>query len=101
MDCFAPRLVGNPLWLPAQRMAAVNVKRNRPYAHVYKAFQWTLSPMELIPNIAHMTSALRRGRYEMEREMPLIEALMKPLPGLDMEYESTPLPPPRLAWRAH
>ena len=32
-----------------QRIAAPSVQRNRPYAHLYKAFRQTLSPLAILP----------------------------------------------------
>ena len=45
LDAFAPKLT-SPLWIPIQRLAQANVRRNLRYAHMVQTFTRTLSPLE-------------------------------------------------------
>ncbi|RMG18523.1 MAG: patatin-like phospholipase family protein [Deltaproteobacteria bacterium] len=81
LDAFAPKLT-SPLWIPIQRMAQTNVRRNLRYAHIVQTFTRTLSPLDLVPDIDHILRALRSGREEFGYELPLIARLLSPLPAL-------------------
>jgi predicted acylesterase/phospholipase RssA len=81
LDCFAPRLL-TPLWLPLQGVAAPAVARNRPYAHVYKAFRRTLSPLEILPGPRSLESILTSAKEELLGELPILQRLLEPIPPL-------------------
>jgi predicted acylesterase/phospholipase RssA len=81
LDGFAPRLM-TPLWLPLQTIAAPAVARNRPYAHVYKAFKRTLSPLALLPSQRALQSIVRSAKEELLDELPTLQRLLAPIPPL-------------------
>ena len=81
LDGFAPRLI-TPLWLPLQSVAAPAVARNRPYAHVYKAFRKTLSPLALLPSQRALESIVRSAKEELLDELPTLQRLLAPIPAL-------------------
>ena len=81
LDGFAPRLM-TPLWLPLQSVAAPAVTRNRPYAHVYKAFRKTLSPLALLPSQRALQSVVRSAKEELLDELPTLQRLLAPIPPL-------------------
>jgi predicted acylesterase/phospholipase RssA len=81
LDAFAPRLM-TPLWLPLQSIAAPGVSRNRPYAHVYKAFRRTLSPLALLPNQRSLNGVVRSAKEELLQELPVLQRLLAPIPAL-------------------
>ena len=81
LDCFAPRLT-TPLWLPISSIAAPSVARNRPYAHVYKAFSRTLSPLEILPGPRSLESILASAKSELLGELPVLQRLLEPIPAL-------------------
>ncbi len=81
LDCFAPRLT-TPLWLPISSIAAPAVARNRPYAHVYKAFTRTLSPLEILPGPRSLQSILASAKAELLGELPVLQRLLEPIPAL-------------------
>ncbi len=81
LDCFAPRLL-TPLWYPLQSVAAQNVLRNRPYAHIYKAFRRTLSPLELLPQKASLARIINSAKEELLGELPVLQRLLAPIPPL-------------------
>jgi len=81
LDGFAPRLM-TPLWLPLQSIAAPAVARNRPYAHVYKAFRKTLSPLALLPSQRALQSIVRSAKEELLDELPTLQRLLAPIPPL-------------------
>ena len=78
LDGFAPRLV-TPLWLPLQSIAAPAVARNRPYAHIYKAFRKTLSPLALLPSPRALDSVVLSAKEELLQELPLLQRLLAPI----------------------
>jgi predicted acylesterase/phospholipase RssA len=81
LDGFAPRLL-TPLWLPLQTIAAPAVARNRPYAHIYKAFRKTLSPLALLPSQRSLKGIVRSAKEELLTELPVLQRLLAPIPAL-------------------
>jgi predicted acylesterase/phospholipase RssA len=82
LDAFAPRIT-TPLWIPLQRIAAQNVRAATRYAHVTRAFQHTLSPVNLLPRVETVLDAVARGRTELAPDMPALARLLEPLPPLE------------------
>ena len=81
LDGFAPRLM-TPLWLPLQSIAAPAVARNRPYAHIYKAFKRTLSPLAILPSQRLLAGVVRTAKEELLEELPVLQRLLQPIPPL-------------------
>jgi len=81
LNGFAPKL-SSPLWLPLSRLAAINVDRNRPYAHLVKDFKRTLSPLELVPSIELINRVTQLGRAQLNDEMPFLCRMLAPLPRI-------------------
>ena len=81
LNGFARRL-NTPLWLPLQQLAALNVSRQLPYAHVVQHFQRTLSPLDVVPRVELLLQAMELGRNQLEPQRPLITRLLAPLPSL-------------------
>ncbi|GAB4300261.1 MAG: hypothetical protein Kow0090_15740 [Myxococcota bacterium] len=86
-DSFAPRPLQQPLWLPLQRLAAQQSRRNKPFSHIWHSFLNTLSPMEIIPDIASLRRIVDVGYDETKELTPFIKAVIEPLPGLEGEYK--------------
>jgi predicted acylesterase/phospholipase RssA len=82
LDCFAPQLRRNMLFLPVQRIAAENVARDRPFAHHFFAYKKVLSPASLVPSHSGMASAIENGRLEFSRETPFVQKMIEPLPPI-------------------
>jgi hypothetical protein len=68
-----------PLWLPLQSIAAPAVARNRPYAHIYKAFRKTLSPLALLPSQRALDSIIASAKEELLAELPVLQRLLAPI----------------------
>jgi hypothetical protein len=81
LDSFAPRLL-TPLWYPLQSIAAPAVARNRPYAHLYKAFRRTLSPLALLPSQRALSGIVARAKEDLLPEIPVLQRLCAPIPAL-------------------
>ena len=81
LDSFAPRLL-TPLWYPLQSIAAPSVARNRPYAHVYKAFRRTLSPLALLPSQRSLQGIVDTAKDELLSELPVLQRLLAPIPAM-------------------
>ena len=81
LDGFAPRLL-TPLWLPLQGVAAPAVARNRPYAHLYKSFRKTLSPLALLPSQRALDAIVHSAKTELLADLPLLQRLLSPIPAL-------------------
>jgi predicted acylesterase/phospholipase RssA len=75
-----------PLWLPLERLAELNVARNRPFAHVQHDFRRTLSPLVIVPSVDELLEAVQIGRESLAWDMPLLARLLAPLPPI--------IPPP-------
>lgn len=82
LDGFAPKL-STPFWLPLQQIANENAKISLRHAHLFKRFQNTLSPLELVPSVSNVMRAIQRGRNELAAEMPLLARLLEPLPPVE------------------
>ncbi len=80
LDGFSPRL-STPLWYPIQVIARENVKRSMPYAHHYHAFKKTLSPVELLPQVAPVMGIVESAKAELLADLPFIQRMMEPLAG--------------------
>ena len=78
LDGFAPRLV-TPLWLPLQSIAAPAVARNRPYAHIYKAFRRTLSPLAILPSPRALQKVVESAKEELLSDLPVLQRLLAPI----------------------
>ncbi len=78
LDSFAPRLL-TPLWLPLQSVAAPGAVRNRPYAHVYKSFRRTLSPLALLPSQRSLDKVVGSAKEELLAELPVLQRLLAPI----------------------
>jgi len=81
LNGFAMKL-RQPLWLPIERLAEVNVAKNRRWAHLVHDFTKTLSPLELVPGVETFARAIALGREALASDMPLIARLLAPLPRL-------------------
>ena len=79
LNGFSPKLT-TPLWLPLERLAALTVQPNRPYAHMVKDFKRSLSPLELVPSLDMVAQAMELGRRQLNDDMPFIRRMLAPLP---------------------
>src|SRR5204862_6028676 len=50
LNGFSMKL-STPLWLMLERVAEVNVSRNRPWAHLVHDFPRTLGPLVIVPTV--------------------------------------------------
>lgn len=81
LDGFSPKL-RTPAWLPLQGLASAQVQQSCQFAHLYKAFKGTLSPLELVPSVASTVKMIERGREELSPEVPFIRRMLQPLPAM-------------------
>jgi predicted acylesterase/phospholipase RssA len=82
LDCFAPQIRRNMLFIPIQRLAAENVARDRAFAQVLFTYKQVLSPTSLVPKQHAVELALTHGREELEREAPFLQKMLEPLPSV-------------------
>jgi predicted acylesterase/phospholipase RssA len=82
MDCFAPNLRRNMLFLPLMRLAAENVARDRPFAHHVFTYRKVLSPAALVPNARVLANAIANGRTDFEALAPFVRKMLEPLPSI-------------------
>jgi hypothetical protein len=78
LNAFAPRWT-TPLWLPLQSLAASNVAKDKPSAHLAVDFSRTLSPLSIIPSVAELLRAHQWGQDTIERHLPFIRKMLEPL----------------------
>lgn len=78
LNAFSPKLT-TPLWLPLQRLAALNTDGNRPYAHLFRDFRKTLSPLEIVPSVGLLAQAIELGRRQLTEDAPFLTRMLAPL----------------------
>lgn len=81
LNGFSMKL-STPLWLMLERLAEVNVSRNRAWAHLVHDFPRTLSPLVIVPTVEQLLEAVRLGRTALAWEMQVISRMMAPLPKI-------------------
>lgn len=81
LNGFSMKLT-QPIWLPLQRLAELNVSKNRPWAHLMHDFRRTLSPLDIVPSVEHMLDAVALGRKTLLADLPLLARMLAPLPLL-------------------
>lgn len=82
MDCFAPQLRRNMLFLPLMRLAAENVAKDRAFAHHIFPYRRVLSPAALVPGFKALQQAVEHGRREFESTAPYVQKMLEPLPSI-------------------
>ncbi len=82
LDCFAPQLRRNMLFLPLMRLAADNVAKDRSFAQHVFAYDRVLSPAALVPSPRNIQTAVDAGRSEFEALAPLLQKALEPLPPI-------------------
>ncbi len=80
LDCFAPQLGRNVLFLPLQRVAALNVVRDEPFAHLLFRYRRVLSPTSLVPKPNAVSLALQNGRADLSTQAGFLRRIMAPVP---------------------
>lgn len=78
LDCFAPQLGRNMIFLPLMRVAAENVQKDSAFAHYLFTYRKTLAPTSLVPKSRALNLALRNGREEFSAKAPFIQKLLEP-----------------------
>ncbi|MFO0597701.1 MAG: patatin-like phospholipase family protein [Myxococcaceae bacterium] len=81
LNGFAMKL-STPLWLGLERLAEVNVSKNRPWAHLVHDFKKTLGPLVIVPTVEQLLSAVQIGRKALAWDMQLVSRMLAPLPQL-------------------
>jgi predicted acylesterase/phospholipase RssA len=81
LNGFSMKLT-TPLWLGLERLAEINVAKNRPYAHVMHDFKKTLGALVIVPTVEQLLSAVQLGRDALAWDMQIIARVMAPLPQL-------------------
>lgn len=82
LDCFAPQIGRNMLFLPLQRIAAENVSRDALFAHHLFTYRRVLSPTSLVPRLRSLEMAIKNGREEFLTEAPFLQKMLEPLPAI-------------------
>lgn len=79
LDCFAPQLRRNMIFLPMMRLAAENVARDRHFANLMFTYRKVLSPASLIPNARSLSRAINNGKNELSVEKSFLKTMLAPL----------------------
>jgi len=82
LDCFAPLVGRNALFLPLQRIVADNVRRNRAFAHTVFTLRHVPGPLAVLPRLRDVERAIRTTREELGRKSPYLQKMLEPLPSL-------------------
>ena len=79
LDGFAPNLLRQPLWLPAQQLIRSQVQRSEQEADYWWSFKRPLSPQNIFPAPSLLREVVQRGRDEFTFvARALQEALVEP-----------------------
>ena len=81
LEGFAPKLT-QPLWYGLEQLASQNVGRNRPFIHLLRSFQRTLSPMEVVPDEDALRRAVQSGKAELHPDMAFVARMVRPFASL-------------------
>ena len=82
LDCFAPQMGRNMIFLPLQRIAAENVARDKAFAQEMFTYKRVLAPTNLVPKMRSIEQAIRNGREEMGQEAPFLQKMLEPIPSI-------------------
>lgn len=79
-DCFHPQWDPKHLWLvPITQAVQLQMLRNAPYADCVVRFAPTLSPANLAPSVAAIDRACEWGSTSVDKQLPVISALLQPI----------------------
>jgi len=78
LDCFAPQLGRNMIFLPLMRVAAENVQKDSAFAHYLFTYKKTLAPTSLVPKSRALNLAMRNGKEELASKAPFLQKLLEP-----------------------
>ena len=79
LDCFAPQMGRNVLFVPLQRVVALNVARDLPFMHLIFRYRRLLSATSLVPRPRAINLAVANGHAELATQAPFIKRMMTPL----------------------
>lgn len=79
LDCFAPQLRRNLIFLPLMKLAAENVARDRAFAHSIFTFRKVLSPASLLPNAKSLHRTIMNGENELQTEQLFLKTMLEPI----------------------
>jgi len=79
LEGFVPR-ISQPHWYGLQQLAAVSVAWNRPFAHLHRTFQRTLSPVDIVPDLAELQRTVNDSKAELHPDMPFLAHMVRPFP---------------------
>jgi hypothetical protein len=82
LDCFAPQMGRNVLFLPLQKLTAENVARHRPFAHMIFQYRKVPSPIALVPRPKNLDQAIKNGETEMGKEVSFLQKMLEVLPPI-------------------
>lgn len=78
LDCFAPQLNRNMIFLPLMRVAAENVAKDSAFAHTLFTYRKVLAPTSLVPKSRALRIAVRNGKEELSERAPFLQKLLEP-----------------------
>lgn len=81
LNGFSMKL-STPLWLGLERLAEVNVAKNRPWAHLVHDFRRTLGPLVIVPTVEELLRVVEWGRSALSRDMQVVARVLAPLPRI-------------------
>ena len=79
LDCFAPQLNRNMIFLPLMRVAAENVAKDSAFTHSLFTYKKTLAPTSLVPKSRALRMAVRNGKEEFSERGPFLQKLLEPV----------------------
>jgi hypothetical protein len=76
LDCFTSG--GGIAWVPLQQIVRTsNVEAHKVFADLYLDFPRTLSPMNLVPSLRDVFTAMGWGRDRLQPQMPFVLEMMR------------------------
>ena len=76
LDCFTPQFDRNILFLPIQRVAALNVSKHKPFANMVFKYGKVMSATTLVPQQKTIAKTMKQGEMELSRHAEYIKKMM-------------------------
>lgn len=83
LDPFAPKVNSNVMFIPLQRIAALSVAMNQPFASLYRAYASPPSPLELVLSWQRASAIISEAQLDLDQDRALLQRIKEPLPRFE------------------
>ena len=79
LDCFSPQFDRNMLFLPIQRVAALNVSKHKAFTHMMFRYSRVMSATNLVPQQKTIAKTMKQGEMELSKHTDFLKKMMEKL----------------------